>query len=422
MRLALIAVGALVGCGLGPPEPGRRVDAIRGGAIDDGGFPEVVSVLVFHVDDAGVARPDTCTGTVIAPRVVMTAAHCLNPALYPASTISTVQVSPSSPRPRSLDAGWIDAEGWERFPDWQQYPIAWVNDLALVRLRAPLPGLTPAPYLPRALQLHDVGRELQVVGFGRTTTADPVGAGLRRVVALPLRGLTANSIELGDTVSAGVCNGDSGGPSYLTDRDGVRRVVGVHSWTFNRTDCADGLDSRVDLFLPFVRDFLLRSGGPTCAEDGLCASGCAPPDQDCLCATDGTCNEACRNPLNDADCPLSCAADGFCSTLDCAEPDPDCVAELSTCTKDAQCGFRTCATDVPRNERYCSRPCHQSCPDGTTCAGDVCVLPYVPPSSTPAVNEALPAPAGCSMAAGPWVLLALLVIGRRRPRRAELAR
>lgn len=413
-RVAWAAALLTIGCGLAPATSGQRTDAIRGGVVDDGGFPEVVSLAIIYTDDAGTEFPSSCTATVIGARTVLTAAHCFTPEFRAGTAVTMVRLTTRSPFPRSfVDAGWIDAEAWEQFPDWRPFPSPWLNDLALVRLKAPLPGIVPATYLTRDLQLHDTDRLMDVVGYGRTSTADPVGAGVRRTVVLPLRGLTPTNIELGDKVSAGVCNGDSGGPSYLSDRDGVRRVVGVHSWSFNRTDCADGLDSRVDLFLPFIRDFLMRSGGATCAEDGLCASGCATPDQDCACAANGRCDEACRNPLNDPDCPLTCNADGFCSTLDCATPDPDCAAELSTCTKDAQCAFRTCATDAMRNERYCSRPCHQSCVEGTVCAGDVCLLPYVPAISGPAIDASRFPAAGCSVAPGPLMLGLLLLLCRR---------
>ena len=44
-------------------------------------------------------------------------------------------------------------------------------------------------------------------------------------------------------------------PTY-GERDGVRRVIGIHSWTFNGAACTNGLDTRVDLYRDFIADFI----------------------------------------------------------------------------------------------------------------------------------------------------------------------
>jgi hypothetical protein len=223
-------------------------------------------------------------------------------------------------------------------------------------------AVTPTPHLTRALTAADVGAPLTVAGFG-ITAAGLVDYGTRRVATLPLRGLTAQHLELGDMSGIGLCNGDSGGPSFLTMRDGIRRVVGVHSYD-SSLECTDGLDTRVDLFAAsFVQQFIRdEEGGPTCFEDGMCRAGCATPDVDCVCAADGTCSALCPNLLTDPDCPADCVANAVCATQDCPRPDPDCVAELATCTKPTECQRRTCALDPQRPGAYCSRPCTEGCP------------------------------------------------------------
>ncbi|MDP3238643.1 MAG: trypsin-like serine protease [Myxococcales bacterium] len=381
MRLhVLVAVLAAVSCGVvvEPVEaPGRQSAALVGGTVDDGGFPQVVMLRTIFTNDAGVTQGFACSGTVITPRVVLTAAHCFNenggPSGYSLTGVSVHNFNVAPPTNSPL---WIPAAMWRRHPGWSS-GAAMNFDIGLVQMAAPIADVTPTPYLNRSLLPADVTKPMAVVGYGITSSGG-TGAGTRRFVTLPLRSLTTQHLQLGNMSTAGICNGDSGGPSFLTESDGVRRVAGVHSWTQPGGNCMDGLDTRVDLYGPFIRQFLMDTGGPACVEDGLCASGCPSADPDCVCIADGMCNGQCANLLSDPDCPRDCVADGVCSTQSCPRPDPDCRAELSACTADTQCQYRTCATDPQRNERYCSRPCTATCQMGTTCSSAVCLKPQLP--------------------------------------------
>ncbi|MBM4776892.1 MAG: S1 family peptidase [Archangiaceae bacterium] len=407
-------VAALVGCERTASfeAPGQRQHEIVGGMPDDGGFPQTLGVAVFY----GAATPTqyyTCTGVLIAPTIALTAAHCLDETLEADAGIRRVLVT-ARPVMTSSATGsdWLEVVRWRRTPEWTPQ-LAKVRDLGVLQLAQPIPA-TPAPPISRPLDVVDVGRPMEVVGYGRRVPTVSSSARQRTVVSLPLRGLTPEHIQLGEAGVAGVCAGDSGGPSFMTDRDGVRRVVGIHSWTFNDAGCTNGLDTRVDLYRDFIVDFVTDAGAQSCASDLVCVPGCQPIDQDCACASDGRCNPTCVNPRDDADCPLSCEADGFCSTLDCVTPDPDCHAELDSCTSDQECAWRTCATDTQRGERYCSRTCQQGCAEGTTCVGGACLIPYVPPISQPHITVEGPA-VGCQVGGGAEVvLLALWAFTRRR--------
>jgi V8-like Glu-specific endopeptidase len=252
---------------------------VRGGTPDDGGLPEVFMVRV--VFDTGMQFG--CTATLITSRTLLTAAHCFDPAAGPPglTRLTDVFVQNTVVAPDKTSPNWlrIDPAHTRLHPRWNASDRL-SYDLALAALPSPS-TVTPAPASFRALGASDVGTPLTVVGYGLT------GVGLsdngtRRVATLPLKAVTTKHLQLGDGATTGLCNGDSGGPSFIAGRDGRRRVAGVHSYDTSLA-CDDGLDTRVDLFADFVQQFIRdEEGGATCFEDGLCRAGCSPVDLDCV--------------------------------------------------------------------------------------------------------------------------------------------
>ena len=380
MRLAVAVVVSLFPACAPVDEPASSVavteSQLRGGAPDSAALPQVFMMrMVFNTGQAF-----GCTATLITSRTLLAAAHCFDPTAGPPglTSLTDVYVQNASPAPASSSPTWvrIDPMNTRMHPMWSSSDRL-SYDVGAALLPAPS-TVTPSPHLSRALTNADVGRMMTVAGFG-ITAPGMTDYGTRRVATLPLRGLTGRHVQLGDMSMTGICNGDSGGPSFLTERDGIKRVVGVHSYD-SSLNCLDGLDTRVDLFASsFVQQFIRDSeGGPTCFEDGMCATGCATPDVDCVCTADGTCNGLCPNLLTDPDCPADCVSNGVCAMQACPRLDPDCAAELDPCTSDAQCQYRTCATDPQRPQKYCSRPCSATCMSGTSCVGSVCLLPQLP--------------------------------------------
>lgn len=377
-RLLVAVAVLLAGCGVEAPADHVR-QPIVGGTVDT--TTKYPAVFVVKVEHSGGPTAG-CTATLITPRTLLTAAHCLPPDTTKISTTNITPAPASSPT-------FVESTEYRRHPSWTSGNPA-ANDIGLILLPT-ASTLTPYPY-DRADLTGFTGKPLTAVGYGVTTSGGSDN-GTRRYVDLTFRSVTAAHIVLGNQSSKGVCFGDSGGPALHTFPDGVTRVVGVHSYTQPSSSCTDGLDTRVDLYGAFIRTWLMdKEGGGTCVEDGMCKAGCAPADPDCVCVADGTCSAQCANLLSDPDCPPDCAMNGVCTTLACPAPDPDCLGELAQCTADTQCAMRHCTTDPQRPaERYCARSCanQAACAAGTTCTGGVC-LKLQKPSIAPG--------AGCAAA------------------------
>jgi secreted trypsin-like serine protease len=251
VRRLLLFVTWLLSAACAIPEEffnGRRADEIVGGtAILDGGWS---AVFMIHTDyDTGTKS--ACTATLIAPRTLLTAAHCLDPRKGGATTAETffqnLPVAPPS-----------DAGTWVKASEVRFHPLYLPSnlfdyDIGLVLLPAPA-ATAPIPHHSADVSTL-VGQPLTAIGYGITVegTGD---YGTRRAVDLTFRSVSATHIALGDQSSKGICDGDSGGPSVHRFADGGLRVVGIHNYKVPGSQCHDGLDTRVDLFSGFIQQWL----------------------------------------------------------------------------------------------------------------------------------------------------------------------
>ena len=281
-RLApLIPLAALTAPAVAGPTATAPV--IGGTRTADGAFPGVGALLYSF----GGQTMAGCTGTLIAPTVVLTAAHCLDPevtgGLAPSGFTFDHDTVSHSPTPVYPVAS---AMKHAQF-DINSLPggLGQVYDIGLVFLSTPVTDVAPVrmPTAEQATALA-VDTELRIVGYGQTSDADPNSTGVMFDAATGIREL--NSFEM--RVSSGTpdpqnCHGDSGGPA-LADFDGELRVVGVVSRSYQSGQCDNGgVDTRVDAYLPWIAanvpDGLPCGSGPAeacpVAEDdgGCCSTG-----------------------------------------------------------------------------------------------------------------------------------------------------
>jgi len=187
-------------------------------------------------DSAG-QQAGSCTGTVIAPRAILTAAHCL-----PAVTASVKVFLGSGPE--------LISSSFAAFPGYKEGDGT-SRDVGVVLMREDI----GRPAVPLLLSRDArVGENAILVGWGKgsiTLPASTLRAGVATITAVsPLVLQTSSS-----STFSSVCQGDSGGPILLSE-GGVWSIGGVIS--ANETlACSFGDNFYVNIRHPEISAFVL---------------------------------------------------------------------------------------------------------------------------------------------------------------------
>ena len=221
-----------------------------------GGAPESSSGIAASVITIVGSRGNFCSGALIAPDLVLTAAHCLH-----GNTDTKIVLYDASRTPMLRDVRRVALH-----PQFNPQGIAARRasaDVALLQLSQPLSKPVAALGVP--LEPIAAGQSFGIAGIGVTRPGDGKSGGVVRAAQLVSTSQPGRlQIRLVDpatqatSAGLGACTGDSGAP-VVQQQSGRTILVGVVSWSTgpNNTAGCGGLTGVTPLTL--YRDWVVQT-------------------------------------------------------------------------------------------------------------------------------------------------------------------
>ncbi len=431
--VVVVAGLAALGCSSsGPTEPTTSdpVSII-------GGTHDATSRAIFVIQAMSLGL---CSGSLIAPNLIMTAHHCVSPINETAQGVQCNTTMFGQPVPPSdLLVSWDDdvSNGATRNTIHSVTKVIVPpssrlcgNDIALIELADVVPPDQAMPIEPRVDSRPSLDEPFEAVGYGIQAANDQNGATAGE--RMRIGGLSVGCVGASQCAGTGatgtewaaeapICSGDSGGPAL--DSDG--RVIGIASR--GDPDCTVGIYTAVDSWKTLIVDTAVDAAGdggyvpPDWTTDATTMDGGVPTDA----GTDAS-------PPDDAGtdaAPDDAGADASDPGDAGVEPtDADPLGE--SCTGGCAGGY-LCYSQSGKPPGVCVPPCQteSECPTDYVCttALHACTpAPESPDASTDTADDDPPPDGGCgcrtagtpASGAPLWLAGALVLAFGARRRRA----
>lgn len=376
----------------------QRFDPVINGIADTGTKNDAV---VLVVRDKGTGVRGVCTGSLIAPNLVLTARHCVSTTKQTVDCTSDIEAEGTPDQlfiyrglaPLSGSANSYIARGQSLAHDGSATICG--HDIALITLDRKVEDLSPLRV--RVRSEPKIGEIFRSIGYGRIDPEDPTSTGVRyyRDGVQVTQFVRENDFQ----GTQSICLGDSGGPALSSK--GV--VFGISS---RGMSCLEETNfwTRTDKFKGLI-DQIASQVGATYTDE----FGSAQPGGDSGGAGGENGGEAGHDQFGGSDHgepPVAVPADGslcnenyscsggklcaldmgmfICTSL-CGESYPDCARgyvcsqkhsvcmRQSVCKHDSDCAeFTGCVSDTnDGTNTYCAPFCRDdgSCPFGYSCSG-----------------------------------------------------
>lgn len=227
-RLGAILVSVALAAGVAVA-PVQRAEAINGGE-NVGAYPWAAA-LIHAPDGRSLADRFWCSGALIKPTLVLTAAHCVTDSndvgRGDTVTIGRDALASNQGQKRTI----VDIRRMDESDRWCPTRQQTICDVAIVVLNAPSTNADLDLADSAVLGEWGEGSTARVYGYGSARVGGPPTLDLRRA-HVQITDLRPNHRTLFAAGSAGApCKGDSGGPMTVSTSRGPRIVGVVRAFT-----------------------------------------------------------------------------------------------------------------------------------------------------------------------------------------------
>ena len=370
----------LVACQLSPETPSLEGLGAQTRAIING------SPTLSHPAIGAIQADNTtfCSGTLIAKRLVLTAAHCIVAAQAHQKQKRALHFRVDQDSIPSFRSEYYAFQSFHIHPNYKRIQGTANNDLGLIVLKSRVETTPPLPLHLSKIDSTWQNKKVQLVGYGLIQTLPTqVLPKQKHTAELPIKNVLSDRFEV-YMPGTSACSGDSGGPA-LHQLSGKTILVGVGSYITGTVLPDRALCNGSGFYFPLSQHQkwllpLINKYKGSCATDADCAScyrcvqkQCQPKHSTATsslcqgCKTPASCKgtgSLCVRRKEGNRCLQACDAQGCC---------PKGYVCQTVQANQKQC--------IPINNQ-CTAKCQKDddCGPGEICKNQVCEPKPIPPS------------------------------------------
>lgn len=185
-----------------------------------------------------------CTGTIVAPSVILTAAHCVDDSPRSLHVVFGLTVQKAKEV--------READKVIQHSNWNRHLPSGEGDLALIHFKGNLPeGYQPVKLANENLSLK-AGQKVLMIGYGVINGEAETGSGKLRQTTTLVIGRHSPTEIVTDGKKSSVCFGDSGGPAFIKIKNEFFQW-GVASSVANRSCDESSIHTEVMKYEPWIQ-------------------------------------------------------------------------------------------------------------------------------------------------------------------------